>query len=320
MIRPGKENLITDVPGILVGNAEDSKVNSGVSVVVPVKAAVGAVDVRGGAPGTRETELLRPTCLVERIDAICLSGGSAFGLDAASGVMDWLKAQGRGFPVAGFRVPLVPSAIIFDLNNGGDKQWGDMPPYRDMGRKAAAAAGEHFRIGRAGAGFGARAGALPGGLGSTSCVTADGITVGALVAANPVGSVMMPGTDTPWAWALEMQNECGGLDPPSFKPEFAENPLTGAKLGGHTTIGVVATDANLTKSEAERVAIMAHDGLARAIRPVHTPFDGDTIFVLATGRQALPIDRALALTMLGALAADCVARAIMRAVFEAKKS
>jgi L-aminopeptidase/D-esterase-like protein len=320
MIRTGKRNLITDVPGILVGNAEDATINTGASVVVPVKAAVAAVDVRGGAPGTRETELLRPTCLVERIDAICLSGGSAFGLDAASGVMDWLKAQGRGFPVAGFRVPLVPSAIIFDLNNGGDKQWGDMPPYRDLGRKAAAAAGEHFRLGRAGAGFGARAGALPGGLGSASCVTADGITIGALVAANPVGSVMMPGTDTPWAWALELQNECGGLAPPAKKPDAAENPLIGSKLGGHTTIGVVATDAELTKSEAERVAIMAHDGLARAIRPVHTPFDGDTIFVLATGCQALPPDRALALTVLGALAADCVARAIMRAVFEARNS
>lgn len=320
MIRAGKLNLITDVPGILVGNAEDASVRTGASVVIPVEPAVAAVDVRGGAPGTRETELLRPSCLVERIDAICLSGGSAFGLDAASGVMDWLKARGRGFPVAGFRVPLVPAAILFDLDNGGDKEWGEHPPFRKLGYEAAKAAGEKFRIGRAGAGFGARAGALPGGLGSASAVDDSGATVGALVAANPVGSILMPGTDTPWAWALELENECGGLLPPTAKPASDQDPLQDSKLAGHTTIGVVATDAALTKAEAERLAIMAHDGLARAIRPVHTPFDGDSIFALSTGKRQLGEPRALALAKLGAMAADCVARAVMRAVLAAKKN
>jgi L-aminopeptidase/D-esterase-like protein len=312
MIRPGPRNLITDVPGILVGNAEDKKLKSGVTVVLPETPAVAAVDVRGGAPGTRETEVLKPSSLVERIDAICLSGGSAFGLDAASGVMDWLLAQGRGYPVRGFRVPIVPAAILFDLDNGGDKNWAGSP-YRDLGRRAAARATARFHLGPAGAGYGARAGQSPGGLGSASAIV-EGFIVGALVAVNSAGSVTMPGTKTPWAWALELEEEFGGIAPPKARPKDVFDPFAGSKLMGHTTIGVVALDAHLAKAEAERIAIMAHDGLARAIRPVHTPFDGDTIFALATGSKPLPEARPLGVAKLGAVGADCIARAVVRAL------
>ncbi len=316
MIGPGPRNLITDVDGILVGNAEDVAVRSGVTVVFPTAPAVAAVDVRGGAPGTRETDLLDPSCLVERVDAICLSGGSAFGLDAASGVMAHLVSIGRGYPVAGFRVPIVPSAILFDLANGGDKAWGDEPPYRALGRRAAAACGQDFRLGNAGAGMGAIAGALKGGLGSASAA-AGGFTVGALVAANPAGSVTLPGQAAFWAGPLQQGNEFGGPKPQRPAPLDLDLPPD-SKLAGHTSICVVATDAALTKAEARRVAIMAHDGLARAVRPAHTPFDGDTVFVLATRRRVLPEPRPLNLARLGSLAADCLARAVARAVYAAE--
>jgi L-aminopeptidase/D-esterase-like protein len=322
MIRPGPRNLITDVPGISVGNAEDHGARSGVTVILPDAPAVAAVDVRGGAPGTRETDLLDPRCLVERIDAIALSGGSAFGLDAASGVMAWLRQNGRGFTVGESIVPIVPAAILFDLNNGGDKDWGDEPPYRALARQAADAAAPAFALGNAGAGLGATAGALKGGLGSASFqyqpAQGDGYTVGALAAVNSFGSVVMPESGTFWAWALERDGELGGQVPPTggLSAAHLDTPFE-ALLGANTTLAVVATDAALSKAQAGRVAIMAHDGFARAIRPVHTPYDGDSVFVLSTGQRPLA-NPAADIGRIGMLAADCVARAVARGVFAAE--
>lgn len=319
-VEPGPRNLITDVAGIRVGNAEDPRVRTGVTVVLPERPAVAAVDVRGGAPGTRETDALDPACLVETIDAVVLSGGSAFGLEAASAAMTWLAARGVGFPVGEARIPIVPAAILFDLLNGGDKAWGDAPPYAALGRAACEAAGTAPRLGNAGAGFGAKAGALKGGLGSASAVTGDGLAVGALIAVNSHGETVMPGATCFWAWPFERRNELGGQTPP-LRALPADDGLampSGPGLGGNTTIGIVATNAALTRAEARRVAMMAQDGYARAIRPVHTPFDGDTIFVLATGAQALAAPRAAALLQLGAIAVDCVARAVARGVYEAE--
>lgn len=292
MVRPGARNLITDVAGLTVGNAEDADLHSGVTVLLPDAPALAGVDVRGGAPGTRETDLLRPSATVERVDAIVLSGGSAFGLDAASGVTHWLAARGRGFELRGMRVPIVPAAILFDLANGGDKEWGAEPPYRLLGMRAADAAAADFALGSVGAGCGAMAGKVKGGLGSASLVAEDGLTVGALVAVNAVGEVGLApvGTDAM----------------PDLPP--------GSKIGGHTTIGIVATDAALDKAAACHLAAMAQAGLARVIRPVHTPLDGDTIFALATGGRALPEPKPLALARIGHLAAECMARAVLRAV------
>lgn len=319
-VAPGPRNLITDVPGIRVGNAADARARSGVTVVLADRPAVAAVDVRGGAPGTRETDALDPTCLVDTVDAVVLSGGSAFGLEAASAATNWLAARGRGFPVGGTRVPIVPSAILFDLLNGGDKQWGEAPPYAALGRAACAALAVDFALGNEGAGFGAMAGALKGGLGSVSAATPDGLVVGVLVAVNARGETVMPGERCFWAWPLERAGELGGQRPPQRALPVESDPLPGPSpsVGGNTTIGVVATNAALTRAEAQRVAIMAQDGYARAIRPVHTPFDGDTVFVLATGERALAEPRPLALARLGAIAADCVARAVARGVFAAE--
>ncbi|MGO8915999.1 MAG: P1 family peptidase [Stellaceae bacterium] len=319
-IAPGPRNLITDVAGILVGNAEDAAVRTGVTIVLPERAAVAAVDVRGGAPGTRETDALDPTCLVAHVHAVVLSGGSSFGLEAGSAAMTWLAARGAGFAIGAARVPLVPEAILFDLLNGGDKAWGEAPPYARLGREACAAAAADFRLGNAGAGFGARAGPLKGGLGSVSAVTPDGLQVGALVAVNAMGDTVMPGQSCFWAWPFERAGELGGQAPP-LGPVPVDEALVAAplaRIGANTTIGVVATNAILDKAEARRVAIMAQDGYARAIRPVHTPFDGDIIFVLATGTRPLDEPREAALSLLGALAADCVARAVARGVYAAE--
>ncbi|MGF6226188.1 L-aminopeptidase/D-esterase-like protein [Inquilinus ginsengisoli] len=307
-IRPGPRNSITDIAGILVGQAEDLAVRSGVTVLLPEMRCTAAVDVRGGAPGTRDTDALDPTCLVEAIDAVVLSGGSVHGLEAASGVVAWLAARGRGHPVGTIRVPIVPAAILFDLTNGGDKNWGDTPPYRALALAACDAAGAEVRQGNAGAGTGAKTATCKGGLGTASAIDPEtGITVGALVAANPVGAVTMP-DGTFWAWPWEQEGEFGGphrpTGPAGPEPELYRHPAP--EPGGNTTIGIVAVDAALTKAEARRLAIMAQDGLARAIRPVHTPMDGDTIFALATGAVPLPEPRAVALARIGAIAADCV--------------
>jgi D-aminopeptidase len=310
-------NLITDVPGVLVGNAEDSRLGSGATAVIFEQPAVGSVDLRGGAPGTRESALLDPTQTIEGIDAIALSGGSAFGLDAASGVQAWLKEQGRGFAVGPARVPIVPAAIVFDLNNGGDKNWGRFPPYRDLGYAAAAGAKDIFWPGSFGAGTGATTVNCKGGLGSASVYTADGgHVVGALAVVNAVGSVIVG--RGPWFWAapFEQHAEFGGLGLPIPLPVGALEPRTKISPRASTTLVVVATDAILSKPQAKRLAIMAQSGLSRAIYPVHTPLDGDVVFAVSTGRKPLA-DPMLALTKLGALAANVVARAIARGVFEA---
>jgi L-aminopeptidase/D-esterase-like protein len=318
MIQPGARNLITDVDGVLVGNADDEALRSGVTVILPEAPATAAVDVRGGAPGTREIDSLDPTCLVDGVDAVCLSGGSAFGLDSATGVMAWLKAQGRGFAVGPARIPIVPGAILFDLLNGGDKEWGEETPYRALGLEACEAAGREFRLGNAGAGLGAKAGRFKGGLGSVSAVAEDGVQVGALMAVNCFGSVTVPGSPSFWAWTLEQGGELGGQPAPRPGPGLDLDYAFEALLGASTTIGVVATNVSLDKAQALRVAIMAQDGIARAVRPVHTPFDGDTVFVLSTAQHPLAEPVPASLGRLGLMAADCVARATARGVYAAE--
>ncbi len=323
--RAGALNLITDVPGLAVGQATGARVRSGVTVILPDARAVCAADVRGGAPGTRETDALAPENLVDAVDAVVLSGGSVYGLAAADGVTAWLGAQRRGFGlVSRSDVPLspvVPAAILYDLANGGDKAWGLEPPYRAMGIEAVKAASARFALGSAGAGAGAMAGSLQGGLGSASVVTDDGFTVGALVAVNAFGSVLVPGSKVFWAAPYEMDDEFGGLPMGDLRAAPDEWGLAKAPAAAgeriNTTIACVATDAILTPAQAKRVAIMAQDGLARAIRPVHAQSDGDVVFALSTGLQPLRGPESLALTRLGALAADCLARAVARGVFEA---
>lgn len=323
LMRPGPRNLITDVPGLRVGNAVDMAARTGVTVVLPGSRMIAAVDVRGGAPGTRETDALAPDTLVDAVDALVLSGGSVFGLAAADGVTAALARQGRGYHLAGSNLvaPVVPAAILFDLTNGGDKAWGDTPPYRALGAKALAAAAEDFTLGNEGAGLGAKAGAYKGGLGSASLVSADGLIAGALIAANPFGSPLIPGTRSFWAYALEQNGELGGQRPPALTAPLdlsfpADSKAPQPKT--NTTIGVVAVNAALTPAEARRIALMAHDGLAMACRPMHTLFDGDVLFALASGELALPEPRALYVSRLGLMAADCAARALARGVYEAK--
>ena len=317
--RPGARNLITDVPGLRVGQAADAGARSGVTVILPDERAVCAVDVRGGAPGTRETDALAPENLVEAVDAVVLSGGSVYGLAAADGVCAWLGARGRGFIVSPDPAippsPVVPGAILFDLANGGDKGWGETPPYRDLGRAAVAQAGVAFDLGTAGAGFGAMAGTLKGGIGSASIVTADGMTVGALVAVNCWGSVTAPGGRTFWATPFEVDGEFGGLGSTGLAAAGDAWGLSKAPAQArNTTIACVATDVALTPAQAKRVAVMAQDGLARAIRPVHAPFDGDVVFALSTSQRELSAPADYTIARLGALAADTLARAVARGV------
>ncbi len=321
MTRSGARNLITDVAGLRVGNAEDHKVRTGVTVVLADALTTAVVDVRGGAPGTRDTEALDPVAIDGGADAIVLSGGSVYGLDAPAGVTAHLRAQGRGVQFGGLRLPIVPGAILFDMANGGDKDWGEETPYRALGRAAAANAGLDFQLGNVGAGLGARAGLYKGGLGSASSVTDDGFTVGAIVAVNSLGSPLLPGTDVFWAFPFEQQTEFGGrrlkgnealgeLDLPS--------DMKGAQPKQNTTIAIVAVDAEVSGVELKRIAIMAADGFARALRPVHTPFDGDIVFAMATARRPLPEPRQRNVMRLGAIAADTLSRAIARGVYEAE--
>jgi L-aminopeptidase/D-esterase-like protein len=326
MAKPGARNLITDVPGIRVGQAEDTAVRTGVTVILPDRFAVAAVAVAGGGPGTRETDLLGGGRLVGGADAICLSGGSAFGLAAADGVLAGLKAQGRGFalvPRPGVPpTPIVPSAILYDLANGGNKDWGDVAPYAALGRRAFDLAGSEFTLGRAGAGLGAKAGLAPGGTGSASIVTADGFTVGALAAVNSYGSVRIPNSEAFWAWPYEIEGEFGGARPDlsrGFDPEDWGAAKANPSPRENTTIACIAVDADLTRDEAERVAHMALAGMARAIRPVFAPTDGDVVFVLATGLRKLGTSRVLDVARIGELAASTLARSIARGVFEAER-
>jgi L-aminopeptidase/D-esterase-like protein len=327
--RPGPRNLITDVPGLTVGHATDEAVRSGVTALLCPEGWVGAVDVRGGGPGIRESDVLRPENNFSRAHAITLSGGSVFGLGAADGVVAALSAAGHGLRLAAGSpaIPIVPGAVLHDLGNGGDKAWGLDPPYRALGLAAVAAAGQDFALGSVGAGRGAMAGVHKGGVGSASLDLGDGLIVGALVAVNPVGSVYMPGGETFWAWPFEIDGEFGGGAPdPAARavdpvPDDSKLAALGRfNAGANTTLAVVATTAALTTAEATRLAMMAQDGLARAVRPVHTPFDGDVVFALSSGAVVIGEGPARSLTIarLGSAAADTLARAIARGVFEAR--
>jgi len=327
MARPGPRNDLTDVNGLAVGQAEDGAAATGVTLVLAEEPAVAAVDVRGGGPGTRETDALRPGGLVERADAIVLAGGSVYGLAAADAVCAGLGARGRGFGLIDQpgvpRSPIVPAAILFDLANGGDKGWGVAPPYARLGAEALAAALETpgpVALGACGAGYGARAGLHPGGTGAASLVTEDGFTLGALACVNSFGSVYMPGTRCFWAWPFEIEHEFGGVRPP---PDYKAHPEDwgDAKINpaprANTSLAVIATDAALSRDEARRLAVMAQDGFARAIRPAHAPFDGDVVFALSTGARPLGEGGAFTLARLGSLAADTLARAVARGVHAA---
>ena len=283
------------VPGIRVGHAHDGGVRTGVTVIVPDAPVVMAVDVRGGGPGTRETDALDPSALVERVHGLVLSGGSVFGLAAADELALGLAAAGRGLDMgAGIpRVPVVPAAILFDLGKSGDKDWGDNPPYRRLARAAFAALGKGDDCGAIGAGFGARAGSRAGGIGSTGSVLTTGHRIGALIAVNSFGE----------AYAGAPPD--GAVPMPKLRREATTTP--------NTCLGAIATDAPLTRVQARRVAMMAHDGLARSIRPIHTPFDGDTIFVMSTASGGVADNVAVA--EIGTVAADLVAAAVRRAVF-----
>jgi L-aminopeptidase/D-esterase-like protein len=322
MSQPGHRNAITDVEGFLVGQAHDARVGSGVSVVLCAAPSVCAVDVRGGGPGTRETDLLALDTLVEAVDALVLAGGSVYGLAAADGVVAALGAAGRGYRIAqdAPTAPIVPAAILFDLMNGGAKDWGEDPPYRRLGQAALAAAGPEVAEGNAGAGFGALAGGVKGGLGSASLLLPDGAVVGALAAANSHGGVLMPGSRAFWAWPFEMAGEFGSVPPPAgpIDPLDWGATKTPPLLRASTTLAVIACDYDLTRAEARRVAVMAQDGLARAIRPVHAPYDGDVVFVLASGRRPLPSPRPRGVLLTGAVAADTLSRAVARGVYAAQ--
>lgn len=325
MSHPSQKNLLTDIAGLRVGNAHDATALTGATVIVCDTPSVAAIAVAGGGPGTRETDLLAPDKLVETVNAIVLSGGSAYGLAAADSVAASLGARGEGFAMVDRpgvpKTPIVPAAILYDLANGGDKDWADTPPYHGLGRAAFEAAGEAFEIGRAGAGYGARAGQVRGGLGSASIITDDGLRVGALAAVNSFGSVYMPGTRAFWAWPFEQDGEFGGARPPAGYGADAEDwgaAKQNPQPRENTTIACIATDVALTPGQAQRVAQMALSGFSRAIRPVFAPFDGDVVFVLSTARQALPEPAPLALTRIGELAASTLSRAIARGVHHAQ--
>ena len=306
-------NDLTDVAGIAVGHATDLALGSGVTAILFDPPATAAVAVLGGAPGGRDTGLLAPEMTVQTVHAIVLSGGSAFGLDAAGGVQAALREMGRGIAVGDALIPIVPQAILFDLLNGGNKDWGRFSPYRELGYTAATAAGTGFALGSVGAGTGATTASVKGGLGSASMRTDAGHTVAAIVAVNAVGSPLIG--NGPWFWAapFEQAAEFGGLGWPATIDTTLR--LKGVP-GTSTTIGLVATDAALSKAQAHRLAIMANDGLARAVLPAHAPLDGDTIFAAATGQRPLG-DAVTALTALGFAATLVMARAIARGVHAA---
>jgi L-aminopeptidase/D-esterase-like protein len=315
----GPTNTIMDVPGLAVGQAQDPAIRTGVSIILPDSAAVTVAEVRGGGPGTRELAALDPLNLVGRADAIVLAGGSVYGLAAADRVAARLGAAGRGFalvPQPGVPVsPIVPAAILYDLANGGDKAWGDAPPYQALADAALDRISEPLALGPVGAGAGARAGAYPGGVGSASAALGASV-VGAFVAVNSFGSPYVPGTDRFWAAPFEIDDEFGGRGVAARSVHgLPPDTKLGSGPGQNTTIAVVATDLPLTRVEAARVAIMAHDGMARALRPVHGPTDGDTIFVVSTGHAAAEGQGPLELTRIGNAAADVLARAIARGVY-----
>ncbi|MET3924241.1 P1 family peptidase [Devosia sp. 2618] len=315
----GPRNLITDVAGLRVGNAEDRHIKTGVTVLTADKPFLASVDVMGGAPGTRETDLLAPDKLVEDIDALVLSGGSAFGLDAATGVVDGLRRAGRGFRVGNATIPIVPAAIVFDLLNGGNKDW-EANPYPALGAQAYANAGFDFALGSAGGGTGALTANLKGGLGSASLVLPSGHVVGALVVANPTGSVTMGDAPNFWASPFEVNGEFGGLGgrlgPMSFEQTVRSKRDPSGPMA-NTTIAIVATDALLTKSQVKRLAVAAQDGIARGASPSHSQVDGDLVFALSTREKPIA-DPVLDILHLGHAAAVCLSRAMARAIYLAE--
>lgn len=310
-------NMVTDVRGLRVGNVADERLRSGVTVVVFDRPAVASVAILGGAPGERGAVGLEPGMVAEAVDALVLAGGSAFGLDAVGGVEAYLRRRGRGLVVGDARVPIVAGAILFDLLNGGDKSWGRYPPYREMAYEAAAAAEPgRFALGSVGAGYGATTVDLKGGLGSASAVTSAGHAVGAVVAVNALGSAVIGGGPHFWAAPFEIGSEFGGLGWPStLVPEARALAWKGGP-GSATTLAIVATDATLTHAMTKRLAIAANDGLARGLRLAHALYDGDLVFAASTGRRPLA-DPFADQIEIGAVAADCITRAIARAVFEA---
>ncbi|WP_313200052.1 P1 family peptidase [Rhizobium sp.] len=309
-------NLLTDIEGVAVGHATDLSLGSGVTAIIFDEPAIASGSVLGGAPGGRDTALLDPAMTVQAVDAFVLSGGSAFGLDAAGGVQSGLRQIGRGFEVGAARVPIVPQAILMDLLNGGNKDWGLHSPYREMGYSAFQAARKGaFVLGTVGAGTGATTATFKGGIGSASGVTQSGHRIAALLAVNAMGSTTIGNGPNFWAAPFERNGEFGGLGfPQRITDDDTAMRIKGVRLKA-TTIGVVVTDAVLTKAQAHRLSIMAHDGLARAVLPAHLPGDGDTIFSAATGRKSLgdPSDFA----ELCHLATLVTARAVARGVYEA---
>ncbi len=320
-MKRGQRNLITDIAGVYVGNAQDDSLKSGVTVLVGDAPFVASVAVMGGAPGTRETDLLAPDCVVASVDALVLAGGSAFGLDAAAGVADGLHRAGRGLAIGTARVPVVPAAILFDLLNGGEKDW-TVNPYRALGEQALNSTRTDFVLGSVGAGCGALTAQLKGGLGSASVILDSGHTVGALVAVNAHGSPTVPGRPHFWAAPFEVDREFGGLGncPTAFPLTVpVSSKLAAFASKGNTTIAIVATDAALDKAQCRRLATAAHDGIARALVPSHTPYDGDLVFAASTGRQPL-VDPVGDTLLLGHAASLVLARAIARAVYEATRA
>jgi L-aminopeptidase/D-esterase-like protein len=327
---PGPRNLITDIPGLLVGHAADENARTGVTALVCAADWPAGVDVRGGGPGVRESEALAPENLIGRAHAVVLAGGSVFGLAAADGVAAALSARDVGLHLrpGSPAIPIVPCAVLHDLGNGGDKAWGITPPYRELGIRALEAAAPEAALGSVGAGRGAMAGVLKGGIGSASLDLGDGLIVGALVALNSVGSALMPDGKTYWVWAFELRGEFGGCAPPGPGMDLSDPSPEESRLqalgrlqaGANTTLGVVACTADLSTAECKRIAMMAHDGIARAVRPAHTPFDGDTVFALASCAVPLSRDawRAMGVARIGSAAADCMSRAVARAVHHAR--
>ena len=316
MMAKTSDNRITDVPGLMVGNADDERLLSGVTVLVGEQPFVAAADGRGGGLGTREVDALAPQGTVQEAHAIVLSGGSAFGLDAASGAQAWLRERGIGFKVREARIPIVPSAILFDLLNGGDKSWGRAPPYAALAYEACEHAARTFSLGSTGAGFGATTVCLRGGLGSASERLDDGTTIGALAAVNPAGSVTIGARPNFWAAPFERDGEFGARGFPSALTKADLVPRIKGAVGESTLLAIVATDAALDKTQALRLAIMAQTGLARAIYPVHSPLDGDIVFAVSTRAKPAP-DPVHGLARLGAVAANVLARAIARGVHAA---
>jgi D-aminopeptidase len=309
------KNLITDVPGLRVGAADDARLASGVSVVLFDEPAAAGLAAPGGAPAMRDGALLAPEMTVEKVDALVLSGGSAFGLDASGGVMSYLAALGRGFARGDARVPICPGASLFDLTHGGDKAWGRRSPYGDFGHAAVESAELDFALGSAGAGFGAWTYDLQGGLGSASAVTSNGFVVGALVAVNAAGRATRGTSPYFWAASHERNREFGGLGEGPRADDAFTLALT-SDDPANTTLVVVATDAAFDKARMTRIAIMASGGIALALRPAFGPADGDIVFAASTARARQP-PTVRDLTEIGALAAECVARAIARGIHEA---